>query len=223
MMISPEGYFEMHLKGKTKEQLISSIRGLKNKMGQLKNTMEHPEYIQTMHPSESTQLWCTRLYLERAKQALIDAGGTYKPSQAELKAMDFEDNIPYISKIVFNIGGYCGGYEIRNIFIDNEKLLIAVQHSFTPYADDICFDTECQLTKLELYEGLKELHIGEWRQRYGLERFGYRICDGTQWELEFHYTNGHKVVSIYGDNAYPYNFKEFQELLGISDEFEDDE
>lgn len=44
MMISPESYYEMNLKGKTAEQIMSAIRGLKNEIGHLKNVMEHPNY-----------------------------------------------------------------------------------------------------------------------------------------------------------------------------------
>ena len=39
--------------------------------------------------------------------------------------------------------------------------------------------------------------------------------DGTQWHLEIYFSDGHEPVKIYGDNAYPYNFREFQELLGM--------
>lgn len=39
--------------------------------------------------------------------------------------------------------------------------------------------------------------------------------DGTQWELEFEYSNGHKPVRFDGDNSYPYNFDKFQRLFGI--------
>ena len=53
------------------------------------------------------------------------------------------------------------------------------------------------------------------------------MCDGTQWELEIYFSDGHKPVKIYGDNAYPYNFKELQELLGMkpydTEEDEDEE
>jgi len=49
-------------------QIMTAIRGLKKEIGHLKNTMEHPDYGEQpiVHPSESTRLWCTRLYLERA-------------------------------------------------------------------------------------------------------------------------------------------------------------
>ncbi len=86
MMISPETYYELYLKGKDEKQILSAIRGLKNEIGHLKNVMEHPEYTSqtTVCPSEDTRLWCNRLYLERAKQALTEVGGNYKPSKAEM-------------------------------------------------------------------------------------------------------------------------------------------
>ena len=36
MMISPEGYYEEYLKGKTDKQIMTAIRGLKQEMGRLK-------------------------------------------------------------------------------------------------------------------------------------------------------------------------------------------
>lgn len=37
MMISPEMYYEMELKGKSADEIQSKIRGLKNKIGRLKS------------------------------------------------------------------------------------------------------------------------------------------------------------------------------------------
>ena len=115
MMISPEAYYEEFLKGKTAEEIMTAIRGLKQEIGHLKNTMEHPDYGRKplIHPSEEVRLLCTRMHLERAKEALIEVGGTYKPSQAELKAAAFDKSIPAICKVVFSIGGFFDGYETR--------------------------------------------------------------------------------------------------------------
>ena len=112
MMISPEGYYEEYLKGKTKEQIMTVMRGLKQEIGHLKNTMEGPDYSvePIMHPSEDTRLHWTREYLERAKQAYAEAGGTYTLSKSEEKAADFNANMDAICKITFSIGGYFGGY-----------------------------------------------------------------------------------------------------------------
>lgn len=225
MMISPEGYYEEYLKGKTAAQIMTAIRGLKNEIGHLKNIMEHPDYGEQpiMHPSESTRLWCTRLYLERAKEALIAAGGTYILSQAELKAADFEENIPAISKLVFSIGGFFGGYETRTYTLDEKQLHLDVEHSLILKPTNFCIEPDYPCSKEEFLDGLRELHIGEWCSKYDLRRFGCIVLDGTQWELEIYFSNDHKPVKIYGDNAYPYNFDRFRELFGIEPDIEEEE
>ena len=53
---------------------------------------------------------CNRDYLERARQAYAEAGGTYVLSKAEEKAADFDLNINFICKITFNIGSFEFGY-----------------------------------------------------------------------------------------------------------------
>lgn len=221
MMISHESYYEMNLKGKTAEQIMSAIRGLKNEIGHLKNVMEHPNYGSEpiMCPSESTRLWCTREYLERAKIALAEAGSVYKPSQSELKTIEFENNLSAISKIVFTIGGYFGGYETREISLDCGDLQVNVQHSLPIEPEE----TAVPYGKDEFMDELSRLHIGEWRGSYSPERFGYVVLDGTQWELEIHYNNGAKPFKSHGTNSFPYNFNEFQELLGIDTSTEDND
>ena len=122
MMISPEGYYEEYLKGKTKEQIMSSIRGLKQEIGRLKNTMESPDYGQEeiVHPSEDTRLHWTREYLEKAKQAYAEAGGNYTLYKSEEKAADCDSNINFIYKITFSIGGFFGGYRSYVVELSDE-------------------------------------------------------------------------------------------------------
>lgn len=111
MIISPEGYYEEHIKGKNKEQILTVIRGLKQEIGLLKNTMGSSDYgiKPIMHPSEDTRLHWTREYLERAKQAYDEADGTYVLSKSEEKVADFDANMDAISKITFGIGSFFGG------------------------------------------------------------------------------------------------------------------
>lgn len=84
-MISPESYYEEHLKGKTKEEIMTTIRGLKQKTGRLKNLMENPysEKKAEMRLSGDTLLQLTREYLSIAKQAYVESGGTYTLSKSE--------------------------------------------------------------------------------------------------------------------------------------------
>ena len=79
------------------------------------------------------------------------------------------------------------------------------------------------MTKEEFLLALRRIHIGEWQNRYDPQRFGYHVCDGTQWELRILYVNSEKEFFIEGDNIWPYNFDEFSRLMGIDPEEEEDE
>jgi len=225
-MISPEIYYEEYLKGKTKEQIMSAIRGLKQEIGRLKNTMENPDFDRELivHPNEETRLHWTREYLERAKQAYAEAGGTYTLSKSEKKAADFETNMDFICKITFCIGGFHEGYCSYVVeLLDGLRAYKKLWGDEEPL-DLLDADNEDLFTKVTFIEAVADLHIGEWRRSYSTKRFGYMVCDGTQWELEFEYNNGHKPVKFYGDNSYPYNFDRFKLLFGIYDteEYEDE-
>ena len=223
MMICPETYYENNLKGKTAAQILSAIRGLKQEIGHLKNTIENPNYQCMMHPSEDVRLWCARMYLERAKQALVEAGGTYVPSKAELKAEEFNANIPFISKVEFCIGGFFGGFETRTYTIDGDNIHMDVEHSLILKPSNLGdFEVE-EMDKDSFLEGLADLHIGEWRKNYSPKRWGYEVLDGTQWHLYIYYSNGSRTVKIDGSNDYPYNFGKLQELFDIEPLGEEEE
>ena len=210
----------MNLKGKDEKQLLSAIRGLKNEIGHLKKVMEHPDYKNTpiMHPSESVRVSCTREYLTRAIQALEEAGGTYQPSKAELKAKEFQDNLEYLSKITFEIGGFFDGITRYVIEFQGDKA------GFISSKFD-CILEEKPMDKEEVIWLLYRLYIGEWKKYYDPKRFGYFVLDGTQWNVSFEYSNGYKTVEFAGSNDYPYNFSEFIEIFGLDEdiEFEEDE
>lgn len=214
-MICPETFYEMKLKGKTAAEITTVIRGLKQEIGRLKNIAEHPEYQCMMHPSEAVRISCSRDYLERAKQALVEAGGCYVPSAAEKKAMEFDANIPYISKVVFSLGGYRKGCETRTYTIGRDKIHTDIEHSLFLKPSNLD-DSEIEgMDKDYFFGALKDLHIGEWRKNYNTRR----IIDGTHWNLEIHFSNGHKTVKIYGENAYPYNFDRALELFEIEENY----
>ena len=220
MMICPETFYEMRLKGKTPEQIMTVIRNLKREITRLKNIMEHPDYKyreENVHPGEDVQLSMNREYLQRAKQALLDAGGEYIPTESEKKAIDFNNNIPHIRKVVFSIGGFFGGFETRTYTIDGNKIHTDIEHSLISKPSNICDTQLPELDKESFFEELKELHIGEWRRNYDPLRFGLVVMDGTSWHLEIYFSNGRRAVKIYGHNTYPYNFDRLLELFEIEE------
>lgn len=128
-----------------------------------------------------------------------------------------------ICKITFSIGGFFGGYHSYVVELSDElKAHTKLWEEEEPLLL-LNYDNKEPFTKDTFIAALKNLHIGEWRRRYSTKRFGYVVCDGIQWELEFEYNNGHKPVRLDGDNSYPYNFDKFKMLFGIDDTEEDED
>ena len=220
MMISPETYYRNNIEGRSEKEILHEIRRLKREISSLISTLEHPDYNDSFrcHPSESTRLHWTRKYLEKAKQGLEEIGAVYQPTKEEKKAALFNENAQYINKLEFTIGGYDCGYETTTVRIDEEHLYMDVNHTLIPKPVNFHIEPDYLGKKENFIKSLQKLHIGEWRKKYTLERFGYSICDGTQWELSIYYDGDIKPVRIYGDNAYPYNFDQLLELLGKEDD-----
>ena len=87
--------------------------------------------------NQDVQLWCCRLYLEKAKEALAEAGGTYTPSIAEQKAAEFDNNIPFICKVVFTIGGFFSGRETRTYTISGDRVHTNIERLLIPPASNL--------------------------------------------------------------------------------------
>ena len=213
MILSADEYYDVYLKGNSESAILTEINKLKKKLAELKNEIENPthEKAEVFWRNAKIQVYSTRAYLERAKEALVEAGGKYKPSREEKKEAAFEIRIPAINKVVFELGGFCGGYEKRIVTFSDEKAYLDIA---TFFSEAPC-KSESPVSKKEFLEGLRDLHIGEWLPKYDIRRFGYIVCDGTQWSLEIYFSDGKKPLKISGDNDYPYNFGELQKLLGI--------
>lgn len=221
MMIGPDTYYEMNLKGKDKDYILSAIREMQDEIARLKELMENPDNKNRdiIHPSEDVQIKCTRDYIARAIQAHEELGGTYKMSKLEKADLEFQRNIGNISKITFEIGGFFEGRTEYVVEFAGEEALLTISDIFSYEQNQSVLDRE------EVMDALEELHIGEWEKCYDPMRFGYCVMDGTQWSITFEYSNRKDALEISGDNDYPYNFNEFVEIFGfeiMDDETEDD-
>ena len=218
MMISPEMFYDIELAGKSARDIKKVIDSLKREMNRLVEIMENPTYRPMMLPDESTRLACTREYLTRAKQALEEAGGRYKPTKEELKAEEFEQNIPYIQKIVYTTNSFFGSNEQHIMDLSEEVPRLEIK--LWPFEEDDRegWVIEHELSKEEFLQEVYRIHIGEWQNLYVPQRFGYCVCDGTQWDLQIFYSNGKDPVTIEGDNIWPHNFDKFLMLMGMEPE-----
>jgi hypothetical protein len=210
MMVLPD------LRGKSKEQIMTAIRGIKQDIGRLKNIMENPDYKPIVEPNEDARIQCYRQSLEMAKLAYTEAGGIYTLSKSEEKAADFDENINAIKKIILNISSHFIGSRSYVVELsddikaylkswqNNEEPLILLDYRNEPF------------TKDTFIAALKEFHIGEWRREYSIMHHGLVACDGTSWKLEIEYNNGHRPIRSTGYILYPYNFEKFMMLFNIS-------
>ena len=210
MMMSPESFYYMELEGKSVSQIEKLIRKLNKEMTSLKKAIECPapdEAGVVVEPSLEVQLKCTREYLKRAKAALVEAGGEYIPNQAEQRVIDFDNNIEFISRIRFSVGGFFTGNRIYTYTISGDKVdwnlggFSFVDFKPPEYRPE---------SKQELLDAFREFHIGEWKHKY----VDWNVFDGTQWELTIEYSNGRKPAKYYGSNAFPFSFDEFSEFMG---------
>ena len=168
MMISPEYYYEEFLKGKSEQEIQAVIRRLKREIGRLKKAVEHPDPEYCIEPNESVQLWCTREYLEEAKKALAEVGGEYKPSKAELKTQEFNDNIPYISEIEFSISNSPAEQQIYRADLSGEDVRITLTSSVTDSANEMNV-SKCE--KEYFLRDLRDFYIGEWRKNISIQTY----------------------------------------------------
>ena len=218
MIIGPDTYYEMNLKGRDKDYILSAIIEMQDEIARLKELMENPDnkHRDIVHPSEDVQIKCTRDYIASAIQAYEELGGTYHPSDLEKADMEFQRNIGNISKITFEIGGFFEGRTEYVIEFAGDDALLTQSKIYS-------YDTKEQsvIDREEVLDALEELHIGEWEKCYDPMRFGYCVLDGTQWSITFEYSNGKKTLEISGSNDYPYNFDDFAEIFDF--EIIDDE
>ena len=216
MMLSPESYYELNLKGKSADEIWSEIDQLKKHMSHLKDQLENPARRREallVHPSPSTRIFCERLYLQRAIQALEELGELYTPSPEEKQAIEFDTRIDKIKEIVLHIGCF---------FETQKETIVKLQDGQALFFERVLGEADEvpvsePMDAAEFLTTFRDLHIGEWQKHYSCERFGYMVLDGTQWKLTIKYADGRQDCVITGDNCYPYNFAELLELLGRSE------
>ena len=207
-------YYEMELKGKSQQEILKEIRSLKREINKLKKLIEEydPSPDAFIMPDGLTRIKCNRGYLKKAIQAYEDVGGKYILTKQEQRTQSFDLALEDLQRLKFSIGGFFGGYETRTYTVTGEKVMLDVENTIIEKPSNL--SVYYPFTKAEFIEGLRNLHIGEWKRDY----MNPYVLDGTQWNLEIQYNGDRKPIRISGSNAYPYNFDDLTEFLGVDEE-----
>ncbi len=218
MMIDPETYYEMYLKGKSPEQLLTEIRSLRREIARLRRELEDPSFEESgLMPGSRAVLETDREYLERAVRAYEDAGGVYVPTAAEKRSRKIDEALDKLESATFFKGHYFGGYTTRRCTIKGDKAVFETarpwtQSQFEP--EEERWTKDGRWTKDEFIDSLRRLHLGEWKCSY----IDSTILDGEEWEFTLKFKSGRRQLNISGINAYPYNFDRLVELFGMEED-----
>ncbi len=185
MMISPESFVEMGLQGKTREDAVKEVKSLLREINRLKRILEKDPYSEEcmIKPGPLVKISVSRKYLTAAREYFKKQGWEYDMSKAEIKDMEFNDRLNDIGYISIEYGGFHGGVERRKIEFEDN-------------------------TRNDLLSEIYDLHMGEWKRNYT----DPYVMDGIQWEVEISYNDGEKRL-FSGSNAFPYNFREFLDIV----------
>lgn len=205
MMISPETFYTENLEGKKSEEIMRQIRSLKKAINKLKKDLEsncsETDAI-IICPSPLTRIKVYRDYLDRAKQALDESGVKYEPTLQEKREISFNESLESLKNIFFYIEGLNSVNESVSVTISGDDAFCS--HSFFNKPDK----EEWTLTKEDVIDAFRDMHIGEWKKDY----YNRDNFDGIRWCLDIEYY-GHRSVRISGSNEFPYNFKELVEFF----------
>lgn len=103
-------------------------------------------------------------------------------------------------------GSYFSSHEVTTVrFQDDKAIYTKKRRPFLKDNDDI---PRKKMSKAEFLEKIEALHIEYWDKEY--ESYAK---DGEQWELSIRFSNNHKALEIYGNDAFPPNFKQLQQLM----------
>ena len=213
MMIGPETFYDVKLRGKSAEEIKKVIARLKRKINELKRKIEHPNYAITMYPTEDTVIACYRLYIERAKGALEQMGVSYEPDASEKRDIEFNYNISSISRLIFEIRCFSIGW--CTVTVEVGDTVRVITENTMPASLESCVNNNYEIERKDFFKHLSELHMGEWRRKYDTKRFGIYVLDGYSWKLKIEYNNGVKPFVREGSNSSPYNFEKMTDALGV--------
>ena len=116
----------------------------------------------------------------------------------------FPELIPSIRRIIFEDGGFFGGYRRTAVHFSGDKALFDVEKTIGT-APDEALGRCAEMAKSEFLAEVRQLHIEQWAKNYRSPDL-----DGEQWTLEIRFSGGRRPLKIEGSNAFPPNFENLQ-------------
>ena len=215
MMMSPESYY-MGLKGKTAEEILAELNGLRQEISELKaalrsNDLTEPDIM----PSRDVRLSMALDYFDMAKKALLEVGGEYLPTEDERRALDFNVRLDVLTVLEFSVSRHFLVTKTLSADFSGGKTSAKIICETNPLYGDKSRKKVGEIERKRLISGLRQIHMGDWDSVYN--RLG--IFDGEDWSVTLRFSDGLEEC-FHGSNAWPFSFTQFCDIMGYDEDEE---
>ena len=218
MMMSPESYY-MGLEGKTAEEILTELNGLRREISELKAALRSNDFtVPDIKPSRGVRLTMTLDYFDMAKKALLEAGGEYIPTEDELRALDFNARLDGLTAIKFSVSRHVLVTKTLSADFSGGKTSAKIICDTNPLYGNEMRKKVGEIEREQLIAELKSIHMGDWDSAYN--QLG--ILDGEDWSVTLRFSGGSEEC-FHGSNAYPFSFTRFCGIMGYDEFDEEDE
>ncbi len=215
MMISPESYY-MGLEGKTAEEILTELNGLRREISELKAALRSNDFtVPDIKPSRGVRLSMALDYFDMAKKALLEAGGEYVPTEDEQRALAFNARLDKLTVIEFTVSRHFLITKTLSADFSGGKTSVKIISVTNPLYGNERRKKVGEIERERLISELKSIHMGDWDSAYNLPG----IMDGEDWSVTLKFSDGSDEC-FHGSNAYPFSFTRFCGVMGYD---EDDE
>ncbi|MBO4920813.1 MAG: hypothetical protein J5372_02740 [Lachnospiraceae bacterium] len=211
MMLGPVNFINGSISGKSYEAAKKEVQSLWKEIRRLKKVMEEePDSDEMMIcPMPPVKISTYRDYLEAARDYFEARGWEYELTKEEAADKEFNDRLKDVQSIEISYGGFLCGGEDRTLTFDGQKIITDSSYVLrVPSEEEMFREFYKGMTKDELLEELKNIHMGEWKKWYE----DICVMDGIRWSVVFKYLDG-KKRKFSGSNRFPYNFYGFLDVM----------
>lgn len=210
MMMSPESYY-MGLKGKTAEEILAELNGLRQEIFELKAALRSNDFAEPdIKPSKDVRLATALDYFDMAKRAFIEAGGEYIPTEDEKRALGFSALLDKLTVIKFSVSRRFLVTKTASADFSCGKTSAKIICETNPLYGNEKRKKVGEIERERLISELRQIHMGDWDSAY--DRPG--ILDGEDWSVTLRFSDGSEEC-FHGSNAWPFSFERFCDIMGL--------
>lgn len=211
MYISVDCYYDIYLKGKDKKAVLEEIEKLRAQIARIKLKMESPSYSVEINPysTDASDIAQYREYLHTAVSVMKSSFSIPCKdilTESEVADIEFNKNVDNISSVILTMGRYMQyRYELS---LSEHTAVLKTEHLNSEVS-------EKDVDIADARDMLRELHLGEWKEKYTSDCYGYSLSEPTLWKLRVEFRNGIKPFYSEGVGIFPHNFNLLCRLMGV--------